>query len=174
MFAQRTFFSADSLRIGSEKILIRAQSLLSHLQEVFLLEQTLLMSFPNVPDLGSEFGPTKRLTFVYTCNKDWVRAHSSGGERLLHTQEVPGSNPGEPIYSSERMRAEFCHPWGWHFCCGPCVRSSSRSLRWTAGLYFVTFDLQNTKYGARLGCYKGGTVCQVIPNGALSSTRKGP
>ena len=24
-------------------------------------------------------------------------AHSSGGERLLHTQEVPGSNPGEPI-----------------------------------------------------------------------------
>jgi hypothetical protein len=30
------------------------------------------------------------------CYRDWSRARSSAGERLLHTQEVVGSNPAAP------------------------------------------------------------------------------
>ena len=40
------------------------------------------------------------LAVALTCHCSW--AHSSAGERPLHTREVPGSIPGAPISQNRR------------------------------------------------------------------------
>ena len=59
------------------------------------------------------------------------RAHSSAGERSLHTREVPGSIPGAPIREASGLRRwEFIYDGGKMPGAADGATSSSTATRW--------------------------------------------